>query len=165
MTPELSNTERTTIAQFLRAATNPNVVTAVAGRDDEFLAGWLNNDASPAVNAWPTAVDSRTLFESTDVTKFDGLTAGKRAAWDRIERFAPIDFHRQKMRAAIVDCWGATDAATICINLVRKVSRVEVLLTPNVAENQATTATVTALRLKFNGPISVDEVGRILNDF
>jgi len=34
-----------------------------------------------------------------------------------------------------------------------------------VAENQATTATVTALRLKFNGPISVDEVGRILNDF
>lgn len=150
------------VVDKLKLETVPNIVTAIANRDDVFLTNWLNGNAV-ATNAWRKDVTSRDLFEAMDVTKFDALTAGKRDAWRLMLDFQPIDFTRQKNRKAIADIWGNTDAAPILTDCSRRTSRIELYLTDDVVGNQATTAAVTGLLLSWYGPITLTELSMVLN--
>ncbi len=151
------------IAAGLRAEATQSVVAALAIRDDVTLFGWCNE--SSAADAWNPSMAARDLFEATDVTKFDSLTQGKRDAWRRIEDFAPHDFARQKMRKAVQDAWGNTDSVAVLQSCMRKATRAEVYITPNIAGNQATTNTVTGLKLSFAGQVSLTDVSTALNRF
>lgn len=158
----LTTAQETAIVDALKLETAPNVVTALANRDDVFLTNWLNGNAT-ATNAWRKDVTSRDLFEAMDVTKFDALTAGKRDAWRLMLDFQPIDFTRSKNRRAVTDVWGATDGAPILTDCTRRTSRVELYLTADIPANQSTTGGVVGLNLTWHGPITLNELSMALN--
>lgn len=155
----LTDAQLQTLAAALRAETDQTVVAAMAIRNDVALRDWCNG--ASAVDAWNEAMGSRDLFEATDVTKFDGLTAGKRDAWRLLLEFAPIDFTRQKMRKAVQDAWGNTDSVAVLQDCRRKATRGAAYL----GGNDATTNTVTAKKLNYSGSISLDDVSNALNRY
>lgn len=155
----LTDAQLQTLAAALRAETDQTVVAAMAIRNDVALRDWCNG--ASAVNAWNEAMGARELFEATDVTKFDGLTAGKRDAWRLLLEFAPIDFTRQKLRKAVQDAWGNTDSVAVLQDCRRKATRGEAYL----GGNDATTNTVTAKKLNYTGSVSLDDVSNALNRY
>ena len=147
------------LAAALRAETDAGVVAMMAIRNDVGLAEWCN--AASAVDAWQSAMTNRLLFEAGDVTKFDGLSAGKRDSWKLLLEFAPIDFARNKMRSAVKDIWGNTDSVAVLQACTRKATNAENYLGgTSVTEN-----TVTALKLKWTGTLHYNEVSEILNRY
>ena len=155
----MTETQYQTLAAALRAETDAGVVAMLAIRNDVWLAEWCN--AESAVNAWQPAMTNRLLFEAGDVTKFDGLSAGKRDSWKLLLEFAPIDFARNKMRKAVTDIWGNTDSVAVLQACTRKATNAENYL----GGNSATENTVTALKLKWTGTTSYSEIGEILNRY
>lgn len=154
----LTNTQKTTLAAALRAETNQGVIDAVAISNITFLVEWCNGES--ATDAWNTAVSGSQLFEDADVTKFDGLTAGKRDAWRLMLDFSPIDMSRAKNRRAVQDVWGNTDSVPILQDMRRKATRGEAYL----GGSSATTNTVTALKLNYVGSLSIDDIATALNE-
>lgn len=155
----LTDTQKQALAAALRAETNAGVVAALAIRNDVYLAEWCNT--ASAVDAWQPAMANRSLFEATDVAKFDNLTAGKRDAWQLMLEFAPIDFARNKMRKAVTDMWGATDSIAVLQACTRKATNAEKYL----GGNSATENTVTALKLNWSGTVGFMEVADALNRY
>lgn len=154
----LTTAQETTLATALKAETNADVVAAMAARNDTFLAEWCNGLS--ATDAWNMRMTSQALFEDSDITKFDGLSAGKRDAWRMMLDFGPIDCTRQKNRKAIQDVWGNTDSIPILQDCRRKATRAEIYL----GGSSATTNTVTALKLNWEGRIDVYELSVALNN-
>ena len=155
----ISETQKQTLAAALRAETDAGVVAMMAIRNDVGLAEWCN--APSGVDAWQPAMTNRLLFEAGDVTKFDGLTAGRRDSWKLMLEFAPIDFSRNKMRKAVTDIWGNTDSVAVLQSCTRKATNAEKYL----GGNSATENTVTALKLNWTGTTSYSEIGEILNRY
>lgn len=153
----LTNAQRTAVRNGINAETDASIVTARTIRDDVTLTAWCNG--ASATDAWINNADSRTIFEAMDITKFDALTAGKRAAWDLMMRNAPLDFGRNKLRAAIVDVWGATDSVAVLTALREKATRAEVY----IGGTNKTTNTVAGLDRDFFGVLSVNDVSQAMN--
>ena len=106
-------------------------------------------------------MSGRDLFEATDVTKFDGLTAGKRDAWRMMLDFQPLDFARNKLRKAVVDVWGETDSVSVLQACTRKATNGEKYL----GGTAATENTVTAWKLSVPGQIGMNDISNALNRF
>ena len=155
----MTDAQLQTLAQALRAETDPAVVAALAIRDDYTLMLWCNG--ASAQDAWHEAMDSRGLFELMSITSFDGLTAGKRAAWDLMLRNAPLDMARAKYRAALPDIWGSSASVEMLQGCTRKATRGEVYL----GGSSGTTNTVSALKLHVPGQIDVNTISEALNRF
>ena len=153
----LTTAQETTLAAHIRASQDAAVIAALAIRNDVELARLYN--LASATDAWRVSMSGRDLFEATDVTKFDGLAAGKRDAWRLLLTFAPVDMTRQKNRKAAQDVWGNADSVAALQACTRKAT---------VAENalggaSATTNTVSALKLNWEGALSTDDVSYALN--
>lgn len=153
----LTDAQETILAAHIRASQDAAVVAAVAIRNDVELARLYN--LASASDAWKVAMSGRDLFEATDVTKFDGLTAGKRDAWRLLLSFAPVDMTRQKNRRAAQDVWGNSDSVAVLQACIRKATVAEAAL----GGNSATTNTVSALKLNWEGTLSTDDVSYALN--
>lgn len=152
---ELTNAQKTTLRNAI--ATEPSLAVAYASRDDTAIANWCNSAST--TDAWMSSADSKTLFEASNITKYDGLTAGKRAAWDRIERYAPLDFGRNKLRTAVVDVWGTVDSVAVLQALREKATNCQVQLGGPVK----TTQTVSAIDRAWSGFLSPYDISRLLN--
>ena len=94
----LTDTQKQTLANALRAETNQTVVDALAIRNDVALAEWTN--ANSTADAWNNSMDARSLFQAMDITKYDNLTAGKRDAWRCMLDYAPHDMAKNANRKA-----------------------------------------------------------------
>ncbi len=148
-----------TLAAAIRAETNQACVDALAIRNDVAMEQWINADS--AQSAWNPAMTAIDMFEVTDVTKFDGLVAGKREAWRLMLDFAPINFGRQKFRKAVTDAWGTTDSKAILTACTRPATNGEKYL----GGTTATENTISALKLRFPGNIPISEISNALNRF
>jgi hypothetical protein len=148
-----------TLATALRASANSSVINAIAARNDTALAAWLN--ASSNQLAWNESVFAQALFEAIDITKFDGLSTGKRDAYRLMLDFTPIDFNKIKNRKALQDIWGNTDSVSILTEVTRKATNGEKIY----GGTDVTTNTVTAWKLNYVGGIGVDEVSNALNNY
>ncbi|HMV58245.1 MAG TPA: hypothetical protein PKD38_13645 [Nitrospira sp.] len=155
----LTDTQKQTLANALRAETNQTVVDALAIRNDVALAEWTN--ANSTADAWNNSMDARSLFQAMDITKYDNLTAGKRDAWRCMLDYAPHDMAKNANRKAALDIWGAADSVAVLQSCVRKATKGENYL----GGTSATTNTVTALKLNFSGYIPIQEVSESLNRF
>ncbi len=155
----LSNARLTLVKNYIFASVDPDVISARtdATRNDGFIWNWLNSTST--VSAWAESVNAKTLFESMDISKFDGLTAGKREAWRMMLDFAPLDFGTLKNRKAITDQWGSVDSIPILQAVTRFATHFEVA----IGGNDVTTNTVTAKKLTLTGPISLNDVSTALN--
>lgn len=155
----LNETQMQTLATALRAETNQACVDALVIRNDVAVAEWVNSASSQ--DAWNPAMTGKLLFEASDISKFDNLTAGKRDAWRMMLDFQPIDFARNKMRKAVVDTWGQTDSVAVLQACTRKATNGEKYL----GGTSATENTVTALKLKWTGTLSHSEISDVLNRY
>lgn len=154
----LTPAQETTLITALRAETNQAVVDALAIGNVTYLVEWCNGLSS--ADAWNSQMTAQALFEDSDITKFDGLSAGKRDAWRMMLDFAPIDFSKIKNRRAIQDVWGDTDSIPILQDCRRKATRGEVYL----GGNSVTTNTVTALKLNREVYLSIDDIANAINN-
>ena len=154
----LTTEQRATLAAHIKANTNEDVVAALAIRNDNGLTQFYNG--LTATDAWRSNVSGNDLFGMTDVTKFDGLTAGKRDAWRLMLDFSPIDMTRNAYRRAVVDAWGNIESVAILKDCLRKATVAEVAL----GGNSATTNTVSALKLNWEGTLGVMDVAVALNE-
>ncbi len=148
-----------TLAAAIRAETDQACVDALAIRNDVAMEQWINADS--AQSAWNPAMAAIDMFEVTDVTKFDGLVAGKREAWRLMLDFAPINFGRQKFRKAVTDAWGTADSKAILTACTRPATNGEKYL----GGTTATENTISALKLRFPGNIPISEISNALNRF
>lgn len=155
----LTEPQLQTLAAGLLAETDPVMAAWRDVRNDVFLTEWVNGDST--TDAWHNACDKRDLFEATDVTLFDNLTAGKRALWQLMLDNAPVDLTRAKMRKAIIDTWGPTNSAAVLTGCLHKATRGELYLGGTVVAT--VNPTVSAMKMNFYGRISMDEVSRSLN--
>jgi hypothetical protein len=153
----LTDAQKTTLAAALRSSAVPAVVAAVAARDDNALATWLNT--ATATVAWTPNVSKQDHFEATDVAKFDNLTAGKRDAWVLMQNNAPLDLSRQKNRKATLDVWGAADSVAVLQAFTRFATNGELIF----GGADDTTNTVTGKKLNVPGSIFQPEVSDALN--
>ena len=153
----LTKAQETTLAAHIRANQDAAVVAALAIRNDVELARLYN--LASATDAWQSNMSGRDLFEATDVTKFDGLTTGKRDAWRLLLNFAPVDMTRQKNRKAAQDVWGNTDSVAVLQSCTRKATVGEAAL----GGTSATTNTVAALKLTWEGVLSYGDISSALN--
>jgi hypothetical protein len=153
----LTTTQETTLANALKAETKADVVDAMAIRNDVALTNWCN--AASTSDAWNNSMSGSDLFQASDVTKFDGLTAGKRDAWRMMLDFAPIDCAKNANRKALQDVWGNTDSVAVLQSCTRKATNAEKYL----GGTSATTNTVAALKLDFVGQLAIYDVSMALN--
>lgn len=157
----LTDAQKATLAAGLMAETDPVMVGWRNVRNDVFLFEWVNTET--ATDAWHNACAKREFFEATNVSKFDNLTAGKRDAWKLMLDNAPIDMTRAAMRKAIIDVWGTTDSAVVLQSCLKKATRGELYLGSTTVATSA--PVVSALKLNFQGTISIQEVSDALNRF
>lgn len=155
----LTNNQAQALATALRASSDPVVVAALAIRDDVSLTNWCNS--ATATLAWHEECGARDLFEATDVTKFDNLTAGKRAAWDLLLRFAPLDFGKAANRKAALDVWGASDSVSVLQSCRRAATNAELIF----GGTDQTTNIVAAKKLTRPGSVAIFDVSDALNRF
>ena len=153
----LTPAQETTLANGLKAETNQAVIDAMAIRNDVFLAEWCNTAST--VDAWEPSMTGTALFEASDMTKFDALTAGKRDSWRMMLDFTPLNMARVSNRKAIQDVWGNTDSIPVLQACTRKATNAERYL----GGNTGTTNTVTATRLNWTGTLGHPDVSHALN--
>jgi hypothetical protein len=159
----LTTTQKQTLAAALRAETDPTIAGptgALAIRNDVAIAAWCNG-AHPSQKAWKAIASRRDLFEAMQVTKFDGITQGKRDAYVVMMDNTPIDFGRNAMRSAVVDVWGNTDSVAVLTALTESATRGEVY----IGGTSKTTNTVAALDRAALGPYDLNEISDALNRF
>jgi hypothetical protein len=150
----LTNAQLQTLKAAILAETDPALVALRSAGASGAMAEWYNLDAAPVVKAWRVAVESQDLFEATPITQFDGLTAGKRDAWNLMLANAPVDASRNKIRAAVTDIWQAAQATTILTAMTENASRAEVLF----GGSNATDGGVTALRRDWTGELRNEDI-------
>ena len=134
----LTDTQKQTLANALRAETNQTVVDALAIRNDVALAEWTN--ANSTADAWNNKHGCALAVQTMDITKYDNLTAGKRDAWRCMLTTRRTTWPRTRIRKAALDVWGATDSVAVLQSCVRKATNGENYL----GGTSATTNTVTA---------------------
>ena len=158
----LTNAQYTTLANDIRANTNPTVIAALAIRADDTIRDWYNTDS--ATDAWESAVTRQTLFEAMNIAQFDGITAGKRDAWGLMLEQAyikPLDFGRNQLRNAVRDIWSTAQADSILQACIRKATRGELLFGGNVE----TSGTISATDLSVEITLTTGDISKALNEF
>lgn len=157
----LTDAQYQTLANHIRANTDPAVVAARAVRNDAAVADWYNGPGTCVV--WRTSVRPDEYREAIVWTAVDGLTAGKARIWDWItaSMTLPIDATKTNIRQGIADAWGAGSATGTALTALAK-------RTSTRWENLWTTGTCTTGTpgaLVIEGALSVNDVSRSLNDF
>jgi hypothetical protein len=153
----LTTEQLTALKNAINAETNATLVGYRNNGQTTMIASWYNNTSN--TDAWNSAVSQSILFDSTDIAKFDNITAGKRDAWRMLMDFAPCDATRIKTRKGIQDIWGDADSVTVLQNCLRKATKAEVVF----GGTSVTTNTVTGLKLNWEGQISGDDVASALS--
>ena len=74
--------------------------------------------------------------------------------------YAPVDFTRTKIRKAVQDAWGNTDSISILQAGTRTALKIEEVF----GGNAATTNTVTATKLNYEGSVTTYDVSVALNN-
>ena len=151
----LTNAQLTTLKAAILAETNATFVGYRNNGQTTLMADWLNKDKSPAVNCWRTSVPPEDSDEATPWPSFDNLADGKRESWLLAFMRYPRNYTRIKVRKWITDTWGnataGSNAETILTDAgLRKITRAEAILG---GSEIATTGTVSALSLEWEGPI------------
>ena len=155
----------TTLKAAILAETDPAFVAARTNGQTPLMTAFLNADKSPAVKAWRTSVPPEVSDESTPWVNFDTITqAGKRDSYLHAFMRYARDYSKASVRKWITDVWGNatanSNAAAILTDAgLRNITRAEAILG---GANTATTGTVGAIKLAWEGPLSDSDIGAAL---
>ena len=151
----LTSTQQQTLKAAILAAVPP-----LNMEDYGAIAAWLNTLQTDL--GWRTSMTIRDVDDAPDYSTYDSLLDGKRDSWSQFLKFER-DFSRNKVRKWVTDVWGnataGSNSETILQAATRKITRAEKLL----AGSTATTGTVTAYKLNWEGNVDIFEIGGILS--
>lgn len=162
----LTNGQLQTLKAAFLANTDPAVQAAVAIGNATFLLGYYNADASPAVKAWRSSVPPEDSDEATPWDQFDNITqAGKRESWVHAFMRYPRDYTKASVRKWVTDVWGNATTGSNAFNILttagmRNITRAEQVLGGSATANRND---ATAIKLTWEGPLTLDDVGRALS--
>ena len=152
--------QRATLAAHIRANTDPDVVAALAIRNDTELTRIYNEDSSFWV--WRESVSPEEYREAITWTEVDTLNAGSARIWEWITQnmTAPLDATKSNVRQGIADAFGAptsTRAALIAVGKELATLAQSIFATGTGTEGDPGIRVVT-------GDITTTDVGRALNE-
>lgn len=171
---DLTPAQKITFKAAIIAETDTTLAACRAARNDMCIAEWYNADKSPAVLVWREAVTAQDLFESMNIVQYDSVSIGKRASWELMLRYAPLDFSRAAYRKTLADIWDSAQAgvnaatfaslATACCT--KNASRFEAVFNLTSKTQNANTGggSVTARNRQVLGPVTVSNVSDVLNN-
>lgn len=150
-----------TLAAHIRANTDPDVVAALAIRNDVLMAELYNTSSSFIV--WKTAVMPEEYREAIVWTEVDGLTAGKARIWEWVTQnmTAAINASSANVRQGLADCWAANSVTRGQMLAIAK--RAASLAESIFATGDGTTAVPGTL--VYEGSVPVDTISISLNRY
>ena len=156
----LTGAQLVTLANGIKAETNPAIVTARNTRDDWTVYNYVNSATTTLV--WSDSTPSSNLVDVAPLTLYDGLTQGKRDEWRLLLDYnQSMDMRNTSKRNVIVDAWGTASRSVPILQAgTRYATRGELYFG---ASNPQTTNSVSAVVLNYYGTISLDDVSNALN--
>lgn len=156
----LNEAQRVTLAADIRGSTDPEVIAALAIRNDTELTRLYNEDSSFIV--WRSTVGVEEYRDALDWTEVDNLTTGKARIWDWVtgQMTLTLETGKANVRAGLANCWAVN--STTRPNLLAIADRPATLAESLYATG--TGSTVDQGDLTFEGRITTTDVGRALNE-
>jgi len=156
----LTTAQRTTLAAHIRASVDPDVVAALAIRNDTEMTRLYNLDSAFVV--WRSSVPPSEYRDAIVWTEVDGLTVGKARIWEWVTEnmTIPINTSSANVRQGLADAFAQN--TTTRANLLAIAKRNATVAESLFAAGTGTTQTPGTLG--FEGSITIEDVGRSLND-
>lgn len=156
LTPE----QQATLAADICASTDPDVVSALAARNDSLLAEIYNGPSTFVV--WRTSVPVSEYRDALTWTEVDTMTAGKARIWEWItgDMQLPLEPHKDAVRQGLADTWASNTTTRSALLAVSK-------RFATLCEALFTTGTGTDADpglLTVEGQISINELSISLNN-
>jgi len=156
----LTDAQMTTLANHIRANTDPLVITALADRNDTELARLYNLDSS--IYVWRTVIKPSEYKRSIVWTEVDTLNTGKARIWEWVSSMQSddLDASDPNIRAGISEAFGA--GTTTRANLLSIAKRLSSLYESVFAVGTGTEADPGKTVLE--GPVTIQIIGKALNE-
>lgn len=156
----MNESQRATLAAHIRANTDPDVVAALAIRNDTEITRLYNLDSTFYV--WRPTVDVEEYRDALDWTEVDNIQAAKARIWEWATggMTLPLESGKANVRAGLAQVWAANSATRT--NLLAIAKRLA-----TVAESVFTTGAGTENNpgnLVYEGNVTTGDVGRALNE-
>jgi hypothetical protein len=157
----LTDAQYTTLANHIRANIEPEVVAALAIRNDTELAKLYNLDTDFYV--WKTSITPDEYRGAMVWTEVDTLNAGNARIWEWITNYftGNLDASDANVRQGIADAFGA--GTTTRANLLALGKRLASLYEEVFATGTGTEATPGTMVLQ--GPVTTKIIGKALNEY
>jgi hypothetical protein len=157
----LTDAQYTTLANHIRANIEPEVVAALAIRNDTELAKLYNLDTDFYV--WKTSITPDEYRGAMVWTEVDTLNAGNARIWEWVTNYftGNLDASDANVRQGIADAFGA--GTTTRANLLALGKRLASLYEEVFATGTGTEATPGTMVLQ--GPVTTKIIGKALNEY
>jgi len=157
----LTNAQYTTLANHIRANIEPEVVAALAIRNDTELAKLYNLDTDFYV--WKTSITPDEYRGAMVWTEVDTLNAGNARIWEWVTNYftGNLDASDANVRQGIADAFGA--GTTTRANLLELGKKLASLYEEVFATGTGTEATPGTMVLE--GPVTLTQISKALNQF
>lgn len=155
----LTQAQRTTLANHIKANVNQEVVSALAIRNDTELARLYNLNSSFYV--WREAILPEEYREAMDWTEVDNLSVGKARIWEWITQNFTMNINasKQNIRAGLNNAFNNTTTKTNLLAIaVEQASAFEEVFSSGTGTQGS--PGVRAVQ----GPVDIDNIGRALNE-
>lgn len=156
----LTEAQRTTLAAHIRASSDPDVVSALAVRNDTELARLYNLDSTFYI--WRTSITPTEYREEMVWTEVDQLNAGSARIWDWItaSMTMSINASRDNVRQGIADAFAAnTTTRGNLLDIAKRFARLAESLFATGTGSEAVPGT-----LVYEGLVTVNDISRSLNE-
>lgn len=157
----LTKAQKTLLKTAVLAETDVEFAAYRGNGQTTLMAAWLNGDKAPAVKAWRKSVPPEDSDEATPWTAFDSIAQqGKRDSYLHAFMRYPRDYTKNTVRKWITDVWGNATVGSSAEAILtgagqRNITRAEAILG---GSNTATTNTVSALKLTWEGPLTDTDI-------
>lgn len=158
----LTESQRVILAADIRGSSDPDVVAALAIRNDTELTRLYNLDSSPNFFVWRESIEPDEYREALDWTEVDNLTAGKARIWEWITQNMTfsIDATKTNVRAGLGNAFQTSNSSKAGLLAIAKAvaSRAEALFATGDGSSGSP-----GVR-SFIGKITTLDVGLALNE-
>lgn len=157
----LTDAQYTTLANHIRANTDPDVVAALSIRNDTELTRLYNLDSG--FYAWRSNIPVEEYRDAIVWSELKNITAGESRVWENVTSYLtlPIDATKSNTRAALAEVFAAnTTSRANLLAVAKKLASVyeEVFATGTGTEGDPGVAAV-------EGPVTLTQISKALNQF
>lgn len=157
----LTDAQYTTLANHIRANTDPDVVAALAIRNDTEIARLYNLDSSFYI--WRSNISVEEYREQIVWSELKNITLGEQRVWENVTSYLtlPLDATKANTRTALAEVFAAN--TTSRANLLAVAKRLA-----SVYEEVFATGTGTEAEpgvAEIEGPATIKIIGKSLNEY